>query len=134
MAEITSPAKLENLEQLHNFVRDRLSETGFAKKDMNQILVAAEEAIINVLSYAYPESEGEIKVICEDTPESFTIILKDTGIPFNPLSLPEPDVKLPIQDRKIGGLGIFMIKQIMDDVKYDREADWNIFTLIKHKK
>ena len=127
------PAKLENLGKLHKFVRDQVMVTDFSKKDANQILIAAEEGIINILNYAYPDSEGEITIICEDTEKSFTITLKDQGIPFDPLSLPDPDVDLPIEDRKIGGLGIFMIKQIMDEVKYKRKDDWNIFTLIKLK-
>ncbi len=134
MSEIILPAKLENLATLHDFVRDRVMSADFSKKDANQILIAAEEGIINILNYAYPESEGNIIINCNDTPESFTITLKDQGIPFNPLSLPDPDVELPIEDRKIGGLGIFMIKQIMDDVKYERKDDWNIFILTKLKK
>lgn len=133
MAKIILPAKMENLGKLLDFVRENATKSGLTKKDATQIIVAAEEGIINIINYAYPGGDGEVSVICEDTGDKFAIILEDQGIPFDPLSLPEPDVELPIEDRTIGGLGIFMIKNIMDNVIYEREDDWNIFTLIKNK-
>ncbi len=133
MAKIILPAKLENLGKLLDFVRANAAKSGLVKKDVTQVQVAAEEGIINIINYAYPDSDGEVSVICEDTSDKFAIIIEDQGIPFDPLSLPEPDVDLPIEDRTIGGLGIFMIKNIMDNVIYERKEDWNIFTLIKNK-
>ena len=60
------------------------------------------------------------------------IQIMDWGIAFDPLSLPEPDIEAPIEERKIGGLGIYMMRNIMDEVLYKREGDRNILTLVKH--
>ena len=93
------------------------------------INLALEEIVSNVMLYAYPHSSG--RVIVEHTsPLIFTIT--DSGIPFDPTKQKEADITLSAEERQIGGLGIHLVRQIMDEVKYERVEDKNVLTLIKH--
>jgi serine/threonine-protein kinase RsbW len=133
MAELILSAELRNLELMTRFVRNGAEEYGFGSKDMNRIQLAAEEVLVNIISYAYPDKNGDLQ-ITYDIEEGKGLVMRviDWGIPFDPLLVPEPDIEAPIEDRKIGGLGIFIIRNIMDEVSYNREGDRNILTLIKH--
>ena len=133
MAKIIIPAGLENLELMIRFIRNGAQKHGFSSKDMNRIQLASEEVLVNIISYAYPDSDGDIEITYTvEESGGLVIEITDWGIPFDPLSLPEPDMEASIEDRKIGGLGIFIIRSIMDEVDYKREGDQNILTLVKH--
>ena len=96
------------------------------------INLAMEEAVVNVMNYAYPKgTEGEITVDAELTENSITFSVTDAGVPFDPTTSAEPDITLSSDDRPIGGLGIFLVRQMMDSVTYRRENDKNILTLTK---
>jgi serine/threonine-protein kinase RsbW len=134
------PAKLENLEFMLQFIRNGAEQQGFSKKDVNKIQVAAEEALVNVISYAYPDDGGDVEhaasllveIRCDAKgAEGLVIEIIDWGIPFDPLSLPEPDIEAPPEERNIGGLGIHIMRNIMDEVSYKRDGDRNILTLVK---
>ena len=135
MASIELPAKLENLEKLIEFAVSAAKQEGYDGEALSEIRLASEEALVNVINYAYPDKDGKIDVAVKPDPSKggVNIEISDSGIPFNPLSLPAPDTKLPIEQRKIGGLGIFMIRKVMNDVKYRRDNDRNILTLVKLK-
>jgi anti-sigma regulatory factor (Ser/Thr protein kinase) len=91
--------------------------------------LALEEIVSNVMLYAYPHSSGRVMV--EYTaPLIFTV--SDSGIPFDPTKQKEADITLSAEERQIGGLGIHLVRQIMDEVKYERVEDKNVLTLIKH--
>ena len=98
-----------------------------------KIRLSIEEAVENVVRYAYDGGLGWIEVGTELDAEGvmLTILLKDAGVPFNPLDKPDPDITLPAADREIGGLGIFMTKKVMDDVSYEYKDGQNILTLKK---
>jgi anti-sigma regulatory factor (Ser/Thr protein kinase) len=133
MERIVLSAKLENLESMIRFIRNGAETYGFDSKKINHILVAAEEPLMNVISYAYPDKNGNIEITYDiEEGKGFVIEVIDWGIPFDPLSLPEPDVHAPIEDREIGGLGIYMMRKIMDEVRYRREDDRNILTLMAY--
>ena len=100
-------------------------------KAQMQIDIALEELFVNIAHYAYPDSTGEAVIRVGFTSEYVQITLSDSGIPYDPLKKPDPDVTLNVQDRPIGGLGIFMTKQLMDDVVYEYEDGRNILTLKK---
>ena len=134
MDKIETPAILENLEKMIDFVVTFAEKEGFQKETLGQIRLACEEALVNVINYAYPGKEGMFAVLCDTAGDGkISIEIADTGIPFDPLSLPAPDTSLPIEQRKIGGLGIFMVRKIMNEVHYRRDNGYNILTLIKHK-
>lgn len=136
MAEFTFSAKLENLESMLDFIKEGVEKLDFDAKVINQIRIASEEALVNVISYAYPDGAGNIEISCnaeDDSKEGkrLTIQIVDWGIAFNPLALPEPDINSPIEERRIGGLGIYMMRNIMDEIHYKRDGDKNILILVK---
>jgi serine/threonine-protein kinase RsbW len=132
VTKTTIPAKLENLESMLQFIRNGAEQQGFSKKDINKIQVAAEEALVNVISYAYPDDGGDVEIRCNAKgAEGLVIEIIDRGVPFDPLSLPEPDIEATPEERELGGLGIHIMRNIMDEVSYKREGDRNILTLVK---
>ncbi len=132
MENLKLPAKLENLKKMFDYIREAASRQGFTEEQTNKIQLASEEALVNVINYAYTPNTGDVEIQCDNKENSIEITIMDEGIPFDPLSIPDPDILVPIEERKVGGLGIFMIKEIMDDVKYKRVDDKNILTLIKY--
>lgn len=127
-------ADLKCLHELKNFIVDYASQNGFDEKRCNQIELAADEILTNIINYAYPEKEGDIRIIC-DSGEDDTLLVQiiDAGIPFNPLEVAEPDVSLALEERKVGGLGLFLARKMVDDMRYRRHSGENILTLYKKK-
>ncbi|MBE6839289.1 MAG: ATP-binding protein [Ruminococcus sp.] len=101
------------------------------EKVIKDIRLACEEAFINIINYAYPDGDGNVDIACEVDKGIIQIVLKDSGIPFNPMDSDDPDISLAIECREVGGLGIYIVKKIMDDVNYTREGKYNILTLRK---
>jgi anti-sigma regulatory factor (Ser/Thr protein kinase) len=130
---IVLPAKLENLEVWVKSVSDCAESQGFSPKRIREIELAAEEALVNVCNYAYPERTGDVEVICEIDGNRFIVEIIDSGIPFAITSLPDPDITADADQRKIGGLGAFLIRKMVDEVRYRRENNRNILTLIIEK-
>ena len=127
MAEMTADARLDSLNPLQNFISGQ-AETLLSPGRVQQVLLATEEALVNIFSYAYPKDDpGQVRVVCEPVePEGMTIRLEDDGTPFNMLESDDPDITLSLEDRGIGGLGIFFIRQMMDDLSYERKDGKNI--------
>ena len=96
--------------------------------------LALEEAVVNVMSYAYPGSHGDVKVDIKIDDQKVVSILTDSGIPFDPTQKGDVDTTLPAEERPIGGLGIHLVKQIMDKVSYQYVDNQNILTLEKNIK
>ena len=122
-----------NLPQVLDFVDKNLISVGCGASVQLQLDVAVEEIFVNIASYAY-STEADSAVVCVEAspdPASVTITFMDSGVPYNPLENPDPDISLPLRDRKRGGLGIFMAKQYMDDIAYQYKDGQNILTLKK---
>ncbi|MBO4621494.1 MAG: SpoIIE family protein phosphatase [Paludibacteraceae bacterium] len=97
--------------------------------------LALEEAVTNVMLYAYPEDKsGTVLIEAEKTDEQITFVISDSGKPFDPTQIPPVDTTLGFEERAIGGLGIHLVRQIMDSIEYRRENDKNILTLVKKLK
>jgi len=113
-------------------VVERLCE-GLPEKAAYDITLASEEILVNIAKYAYPDSEGKLAFFWENNTETrvFTFVFEDAGIPFNPLLQDEPELSVSFQERKIGGLGIMMIRKRMDDVQYSYTDGKNILTIKK---
>lgn len=128
-------AERNRLSEVLAFIDAELEAADCPVKTQMTIDVCAEEMFINVASYAYPNSEGDVTVSVDVLPDSGSsaclIKLEDGGIPFNPLARPEPDTSLQAEDRKIGGLGIFMVKKMMDGVEYEYSGGMNRLTMKK---
>jgi len=119
-----------------HFVSGFAEKHGFSKKKIHDIQLATEEAFLNIFQYAYPGThKGEVEVTCEmHNDAELNIRILDTGIPFDLLSMPEPDLACPLPERKVGGLGCFLIKKTADEVQYRRQGNANILTLLVRKK
>lgn len=110
-------------------------EQGFGEKRISEIEIAAEEALVNIFHYAYKGEEGDVEVSCKAGDGGrFIIEIADAGMPFNPLAVPEPDTTLDVAERQIGGIGVFLIKKLIDDVTYKRDDNKNILALIVNLK
>ena len=133
--ELTFKADDKQLESVLDFIHQQLPpdcETDLLYK----IDLAAEEIFVNIAHYAYKDKlpagqTGDVYISCTMENDMLCIIFRDTGVPFNPLARPDPDITLSAQDRSIGGLGIYLTKKYMDSVEYRYEGDQNILTLKK---
>lgn len=134
LSHIKLPAKLEYLQNFMDFVSNCAKDQGFSQKRINEIELATEEALVNIFNYAYKDDNGDVEVINKlDNDEKFIIEIIDSGIPFDVLSVKEPDLTSDISERAIGGLGVYLMRRLMDDVQYRREGDRNILTLVVKK-
>ena len=95
--------------------------------------LALEEAVVNVMDYAYPkDTAGYVNIDVRTDADCVVFVITDNGIPFDPTAMKDVDTTLPLEERSIGGLGIFLTRQIMDDISYERSNDKNILTLKKN--
>lgn len=132
---IRLPASLENLDQFISFVSDQARQNGFDSLKVKEIELCTEEALVNIFNYAYSEEGGDIVLTCRgDGDTNFIIEICDYGEPFDINSIPVPEIDADISDRKVGGLGVYFIHKLIDEVIYRREGDMNILTFIIYKK
>ena len=96
-----------------------------------QIEVAVEELFVNIAHYAYAPDTGSATIRTEITAGTAEITFIDSGVQYDPLAKPDPDVSLPASERQVGGLGIFMVKKSMDDMRYEYRDGKNILTIVK---
>ncbi|MBR3128954.1 MAG: ATP-binding protein [Clostridia bacterium] len=132
-SELTVEADEKNLNEVQTLLEERLSEADCRPKTRNQIALVAEEVFVNIASYAYPSGTGTacVRVNTDAEPGAVSFTFIDRGVPFDPLRRSDPDLTLPAEEREIGGLGIFLTKEIMDDVRYAYRDGQNMLTLIK---
>ncbi len=135
MKKMTVNAGLDNLNRVLACVDEELETAGCSMKTQMQVDIAVEEMFVNIANYAYAPGEGDADV-CVETEETdggkrIRITLADQGKPYDPLMQEAPDVSLPAEKRKIGGLGIFMARKNMDDMTYEYRDGRNILTMFK---
>lgn len=133
MNELTLAATVENLDTVMGFVEEHLEEYGCPMNTMMQVSLAVEEIYVNIANYAYNPEVGPatIQVEVHEEPMEVLITFMDKGKPYDPLAKEDPDITLSADDREIGGLGIFMVKQTMDDVHYEYANGSNILKISK---
>ena len=129
----TFPAKTEALPEVLGFVEETLEGLQCSMKLQTAICIAIEEVFVNVAHYAYPDGQGDMTlgIGFEEDSRTVTFRMADGGIPFDPLQKPDPDITLSLEEREIGGLGIFITKKTMDTVSYTYENNENILTMTK---
>ncbi|MBF0120275.1 MAG: ATP-binding protein [Desulfobacterales bacterium] len=135
-SEIELKATLENLPKFIEFVINSSISHHLNSKQLFNIELAIEEALVNLIKHAYKDKEGyaKIAVAFNEEKQDFIIEISDQGKQFNILSKDSPDISSDIIDRPIGGLGIFFIKKFVSSVLYRFEDNKNILTLIIHKE
>lgn len=134
--EIEVEAVIENLEQITEFVQDKVLQMGCPPKTAFQIVLALEEVFVNVANYAYAPETGMCRLRVEasqfeNEQGNAVIVLQDSGKEFNPLLKEDPDITLSAEEREIGGLGIYMVKEIMNSVVYEYKDGQNCLTMVK---
>ncbi len=130
---ITVPAHDNDPDPIVEFVEERLSHHDCSPKALYQIQVAIEEILVNIVSYAQLAEDDHIEVRCEvlDGPLRVVLQFLDGGVPFDPLEREDPDTSPEALMENEGGLGIFMVKQMMDEVSYAYEGGKNTLTIQK---
>lgn len=133
VSEITVPAAADHLYTVLGFVDEWLKVHGFPEEAAAQVSIAVEEVFVNIARYAYGPRVGDALVKCAvgGDPLFAVIEFSDRGKPFNPLTRDDPVLSLPLENRPVGGLGIYLVKKIMDSVQYNYQDDRNILTLRK---
>ena len=121
MKEITVDATIENMDTVTAFVDDFLDQIACPMKSRIQINIVIDEIFGNICHYAYKDSIGAVTVRVEsgNTPKAVFLTFTDNGIPYNPLETEDPDITSSSEERKIGGLGIYLVKKNMDEMKYE---------------
>ena len=133
MTEKIFPAEINELAAVIVFLEEELDKAQANPKLMVTLAVALEELFVNVAHYANPGTKGTVKIGIDTSGDSIVIRLIDSGIPFNPVELPDPDITESAEERKIGGLGIYMVKKSMDSMVYEYKDNQNILTISKRK-
>lgn len=130
MLTITLPASLSSLEKILAQVSDWLESSGVPRPQTARIELALEEALVNVCRYAYPQNPGDVEVCCRITDGRDCLIeIVDSGIPFDACAYPAPELTACIADRKVGGLGVYLMRNMADQISYRRENEKNILSL-----
>lgn len=133
MKEITVDATIDNVQTITDFVDERLEEMNCPVKAQMQIDIVIDELCSNVARYAYSDRTGKVTVSVDtvDKPMKVWLTFTDEGVPYNPLAKEDPDITLSAEERKLGGLGIYMVKKMMDEFCYEYKDGKNIVTVCK---
>ena len=132
--ELKFDAVIENVPKVVDWVEEQLETYDCPLKAQMQISVSIDEIFTNIASYAYENGVGQATVRLDvlENPTRVQLTFVDGGKPFDPLTREDPDVTLSVEERQIGGLGIFLVKKMMDDVRYEYRNSENILTLTKN--
>lgn len=132
--ELTIEASVENLTVVNDFVGELLDRLGCSVKIQMQLEMAVEEFFVNIANYAYTPLTGMVTIrrSVVENPLGVVLSFEDSGVPYNPLDKADPDVSRPIEEREIGGLGVFLAKKTVDDVRYEYRDGKNILTIRKN--
>jgi serine phosphatase RsbU (regulator of sigma subunit)/anti-sigma regulatory factor (Ser/Thr protein kinase) len=123
-------ASLENLNKVLEFISEELDKRECPEDIQEKIEVAVEEIFVNIVNYAYTPDSGNAAIFINVT-DTIVIRFEDTGKPYNPLDNKEPDLNKPLLERDIGGLGVFLVKKLMDNVEYSRVDNKNVLIMTK---
>ncbi len=134
MTQLAIPLKnqIAEIERVHEIVEQFSQQQGWDTRLQFDLNLALEEVLANIISYGYDHAgEHDILVRFSIQTGELTMEIEDDGRAFNPLDQPEPDLAMPLEERQAGGLGIFLLRKVMDQVEYRRENGKNILTLKK---
>lgn len=129
---ISLQPRLPEIRRCAEAVDDFLSARAISRDVIFQIDLALDELLTNTIQWGYgnkDEEENNININIELIDQSIFISIEDNASPFNPLNMPDPDVEASLQDRPIGGLGVYLVRQVMDEVTYERKNNKNILSM-----
>ena len=123
-------AHLSSLAAIMSYIRSEAIRCGMGEKALSKLELACEEAVVNIISYAYPQKKGELFIQCAKEGHRFEITMRDQGLPFNSIDAEvNPQIDKPLDERRIGGLGIYLIRKAIDEASYQRIGDENVLRL-----
>ena len=132
--KLVLPNDIATIPQLNEFIDTVAEEVGFDMSLTMSLNLALEEAVVNVMDYAYPDGQkGDVDIEVTADQQWLTFVISDTGIAFDPTAKEDVDTTLSAEERPIGGLGIFLVRQLMDVIDYKREGNKNVLTLRKKR-
>lgn len=131
---LTVPGRYDRLAQICKFVADGATVAGLSESESSHCQLAVDEACTNVIEHGYRgEDRGQIAVTCETNPGELIITIRDYARRFDPNGVPEPKLDANLDDMRIGGLGLYFMRQVMDAVEFSYEGDGNKLVLVKRK-
>ena len=125
--ELKIEGKLENLSLIGDFIGDSMREFGLDNRKIFNVQMAVDEACTNIIGYA--NEVGMIDIACQRKGEEIVVVIKDEGKPFDPTTVQPPDLNASLEERKAGGLGIYFMKTLMDEVRYEFKEGKNVLTM-----
>ncbi len=130
------PGRFESLAEIVKFVARAARSAGLGPTAVYAVEMAVDEAFTNIIEHAYGgEGRGDIECTCRVNTHGLTVMLRDYGCPFDPSSVPEPDINAGLEEREAGGLGLFLIHKLMDEVHFEFTPDsGNFLTMVKRKE
>ena len=126
-------AEIENLQEIAGWLEETLVNAGVGEKDQFEIALAVDEACSNIILYGYSDRTGTIDIESCIRDDELTVIISDTGMPFNPLEVTPPVLDDDVDHRKIGGLGVHLIRSVTDSLFYEFRDGKNILTMVKSR-
>lgn len=135
MPSQTFPARFEFLDEIREFVAQVAREGGFSEKAIYSLQLAADEASSNIIEHAYEgESDASLEITCEMRGSEIVIILQDWGKSFDPSGVKDPNLSADLSSRQVGGLGIYLMRKLMDTVRYESNPrSGNLLTMTKRR-
>jgi serine/threonine-protein kinase RsbW len=133
---LTFPGRLDSLAAISEFVTRAAEDAGLDERGVYEVQLAVDEASANVVEHAYGgEALGEIEITCSIDGDGLTVTLRDHGHHFDPDGVPSPRLDAPLAERNNRGLGLYLMRQVMDEVRFDFAPDTgNTVTMVKLKK
>jgi len=135
MPKTTFPARFGYLDEIREFVAQVARAGGFNEKEIYSFQLAADEGATNIIEHAYAGiTNAKFDISCDMQGEMLIITMHDTGAPFDPSKVKQPNIKAELADRQIGGLGVYLMRKIMDEVRYESNAKTgNLLTMTKRR-
>lgn len=125
----------ENLARIAEFIGEVTANFGMTEQETYNIQMAVDEAVTNIIEHAYQAQEGPIEVVAERQGEDFIVILRDRGRPFDPTNVTEPDITAGLDEREIGGLGLYFMRKLMDQVDFRfSDEGWNELIMVRRRR
>ena len=121
---------LENLSLIGDFIGDSMRGFGLDEHKTFDVQLAVDEACTNIIEYGYANEGGMIDIACQRRGDEIIVVIKDRGKPFDPTSVQPPDMNASLEERKAGGLGIYFMKKLMDEVRYEFKEGKNVLTMV----
>lgn len=130
------PGRFDSLAAISEFVGRAAEAAGLHERAVYAVQMAVDEGCTNIIEHAYGgQGRGDIEITWRVSPDKLTVILRDYGRPFDPTSVPSPDLETSLKERNARGLGLYLIRRLMDEVEFEFRPDsGNVLTMVKYKR